>query len=182
MRIRNMDRAREVARTLVSELSPLEYSQNNWIDLNANLFTWMKLEKAAMFMVTALIVLVASFNIVSTLFMVVMKKQRDIGILMAMGAAPASIRKIFVTQGLLIGGVGVGAGVLAGYVASWALDRYRIIDLPEDVYIIGSLPVRMEWPDFVVVPLIALIICYLAALYPAHRASRLDPVEAIRYE
>jgi lipoprotein-releasing system permease protein len=99
-----------------------------------------------------------------------------------MGATGASIRRIFVTQGLLIGGTGVGAGVLGGWGLSWILDRYRIIQLPEDVYIIASLPVRMEWLDFVVVPAIALLICWFAALYPAWRASRLDPVEAIRYE
>jgi len=182
MKITETDRARTVARDIVADFGPLEYSQNNWIDLNRNLFTWMKLEKAAMFVVTALIVVVAAFNIVSTLTMVVMKKQRDIGILRAMGASRSSIRKLFVVQGLFIGGAGIAAGVIAGFVASWALDRYRIIDLPEDVYIIGSLPVRMEWVDFVIVPLIALIICLTAAIYPAVRASRLDPVKAIRYE
>ncbi len=182
LRIQNMDDARNVARTLVDELGPLDYSQNNWIDLNANLFTWMKLEKAAMFLVTALIVVVASFNIVSTLIMVVMKKHRDIGVLKAMGATSEFVRRVFVTQGLFIGGAGVFAGVAGGWLLSWVLDRYRIIDLPEDVYIIGSLPVRMEWLDFLVVPTIALLICYVAALYPAWRASRLDPVEAIRYE
>jgi lipoprotein-releasing system permease protein len=182
LKIDEPDRAREVGRRLVSELGPLRFSENNWIDLNANLFTWMKLEKAAMFLVTALIVVVASFNIVTTLIMVVMKKQRDIGILATMGATGASIRRIFVTQGLLIGGTGVGAGVVGGWGLSWILDRYRIIQLPEDVYIIASLPVRMEWLDFVVVPAIALLICWFAALYPAWRASRLDPVEAIRYE
>jgi len=182
LKIDDPDRAQTVGRELVTELGPLAYSQNNWIDLNANLFTWMKLEKAAMFLVTALIVVVASFNIVSTLIMVVMKKQRDIGILATMGASAESIRRIFVTQGLLIGGTGVALGVIGGWGLSWVLDRYRIIQLPEDVYIIASLPVRMELLDFVVVPAIALLICWLAALYPAWRASRLDPVEAIRYE
>jgi lipoprotein-releasing system permease protein len=125
---------------------------------------------------------VAAFNIVSTLTMVVMKKQRDIGILRAMGASRRSIQRLFLTQGLIIGGVGILAGVISGYGLSWLLDRYRLIDLPEDVYIIGSLPVRMEWVDFLVVPAIALVICLAAAIYPAVRASRLDPVKAIRYE
>lgn len=182
MRIPDVNRARDVGRRIVSELGPLRFSQNNWIDLNRNLFTWMRLEKAAMFLVTALIVVVASFNIVSTLIMVVMKKRRDVGILMTMGATAGAIRRIFVLQGVLIGGVGVTAGVLAGLGLSYVLDRYRLIELPEDVYIIGTLPVRMEWLDFVVVPAIALLICYVAALYPAWRASRMDPVEAIRFE
>lgn len=182
LKIADVNAAREVGRTLVGELGPLEYSQNNWIDLNRNLFTWMRLEKAAMFLLTALIVVVASFNIISTLIMVVMKKRRDIGILAAMGASAGSIRRLFVVQGLLIGGSGVLAGVIGGYALSWIADRYQIIQLPEDVYLIGTLPVRMELLDFVAVPGIALLICYLAALYPAWRASRMDPVEAIRYE
>ncbi len=182
LRIRDINRARDVGREIVSELGPHRYWQNNWIDQNRNLFTWMRLEKVAMFIVTALIVLVAAFNIVSTLIMVVMEKRRDIGILKAMGAEARSIRRIFVTQGLLIGGTGVLTGALAGWGLSHLLDRYRLVQLPDEVYFIGTLPVRLDWLDFLLVPLVALIICYLAATYPAWRASRMDPVEAIRYE
>lgn len=182
MRIPRMNRAEQVGRAIVASLGPLRYGQNNWIDLNRNLFTWMRLEKAAMFIVTALIVVVASFNIVATLFMVVMKKQRDIGILKAMGAQAADIRRLFVTQGMMIGGAGIISGVTAGWIVSYLLDRYRFIELPDDVYIIGTLPVQMELIDFLVVPAIAFLICLVAGLYPAWRASRLDPVEAIRYE
>jgi lipoprotein-releasing system permease protein len=181
LRIAHPERAREVARRVLDELGP-QYWQNNWIDQNRNLFTWMRLEKVAMFLVTALIVVVAAFNIVSTLIMVVMEKRRDIGIMRAMGATTGSVRRVFVTQGLLIGGTGVLAGVVAGWGLSILLDRYRFIHLPDDVYFISTLPVRMEWLDFAVVPGIALVICYLAAIYPAWRASRLDPVQAIRYE
>jgi len=182
LRIRDVDGAREVGQAIVSELGPHEYWQSNWIDQNRNLFTWMKIEKAAMFLVTALIVVVAAFNIVSTLIMVVMEKRRSIGILRAMGAEARSISRIFVTQGLFIGSIGVVAGALAGWGLSSLLDRYRLVSLPDDVYFIGTLPVRLEWLDFVLVPLVALVICFLAAIYPAWRASRMDPVEAIRYE
>jgi lipoprotein-releasing system permease protein len=182
LRIPEMDRAREVGRSIIDDLGPLSYQQNNWIDLNSNLWTWMRLEKIAMFLVTALIVVVASFSIVSTLIMVVMKKRRDIGILTTMGADPSAIQRIFLLQGLLIGGTGIVAGVIGGWLISTILDRTRIIDLPDDVYLIGTLPVRMEWLDFVIVPAIALLICLGAALYPAWRAARLDPVEAIRFE
>jgi lipoprotein-releasing system permease protein len=153
---------------------------NNWIELNRNLFTWMKLEKAAMFVILALIVLVAAFSIVSTLFMVVLEKRRDIGVLKALGAREATVLKIFLLEGLLIGGTGTGLGVVLGLGLIELLHRYPIVRLPGDVYFIERLPVRPEAGDFAAVILATLVLCLSAALYPAWRASRLDPVEAIR--
>jgi lipoprotein-releasing system permease protein len=153
---------------------------NNWMELNRNLFTWMKLEKTVMFVILALIVLVAAFNIVSTLFMVVLEKQRDIGVLRSLGASGGSVLRVFLIEGLLIGGLGTGLGTLLGFGLIEVLMRYPFVRLPGDVYFIERLPVRPEAADFVAVVVAALVLCLAAALYPAWRASRLDPVEAIR--
>lgn len=153
---------------------------NNWMELNRNLFTWMKLEKAVMFLILTLIVLVAAFSIVSTLFMVVSEKRRDIGVLKSLGASRALVLRIFLVEGLLIGGLGTLAGTVLGSVAIAVLARYPIVKLPGDVYFIERLPVRPEALDFVAVILATLGLCLAAALYPAWRASRLEPVEAIR--
>ena len=153
---------------------------NNWIELNRNLFTWMKLEKTVMFVILALIVLVAAFNIVSTLFMVVQEKRGDIGVLKALGATRTMVLQVFLWEGLLIGGFGTMAGTALGAGLIAVLRRYPFVRLPGDVYFIERLPVRPELGDFAAVVLAALILCLVAALYPAWRASVLDPVEAIR--
>jgi len=153
---------------------------NNWIEMNRNLFTWMKLEKTVMFVILALIVLVAAFNIVSTLFMVVLEKRRDIGVLKSMGATPGFVLHVFLLEGLLIGGLGTGLGVALGGVLIFVLKRFPFVHLPGDVYFIETLPVRPEAGDFVVVTLAALLLCLAAALYPAWQASRMDPISAIR--
>jgi lipoprotein-releasing system permease protein len=157
-----------------------ELRANNWIDLNRNLFTWMKLEKAVMFVILALIVLVAAFNIVSTLFMVVLEKRRDIGVLRTMGATPGLVLTVFLGEGLLIGVLGTALGALLGNVLIVLLQRYPFVRLPGDVYFIETLPLRPEGGDFAAVILAALVLCLAAAWYPAWRASRLDPIEAIR--
>jgi lipoprotein-releasing system permease protein len=157
-----------------------ELRANNWIDLNRNLFSWMKLEKTVMFIILALIVLVAAFNIVSTLFMVVLEKRRDIGVLRTLGASPGLVRGVFLGEGLLIGVLGTLAGAGLGGALIAILDRYPFVRLPGDVYFIETLPVRPEWGDFAAVILAALVLCLAAAWYPAWRASQLDPIEAIR--
>jgi lipoprotein-releasing system permease protein len=153
---------------------------NNWIELNRNLFTWMKLEKAVMFVILALIVMVAAFSIVSTLFMVVLEKRRDIGVLKSLGASRSVVLQVFLYEGLLIGGLGTGIGAALGGGLIAVLQRYPFVRLPGDVYFIERLPVRPETGDFVAVILAALTLCLAAALYPAWRASLLDPVDAIR--
>jgi len=153
---------------------------NNWIELNRNLFTWMRLEKTVMFVILALIVLVAAFNIVSTLFMVVLEKRRDIGVLKTLGATDGAVLGIFLFEGLLIGALGTALGVGLGLGLIEALRRYPIVTLPGDVYFIERLPVRPEAGDFAAVVLAALALCLAAGIYPAWQASRLDPVESIR--
>jgi lipoprotein-releasing system permease protein len=176
----DMFAAPRVGPRLVRALETPGIRANNWIELNRNLFTWMRLEKTVMFVILALIVLVAAFNIVSTLFMVVLEKRRDIGVLKSLGASNGTVLRVFLYEGLLIGGVGTGLGVALGAGLITLLSRYPFVTLPGDVYFIERLPVRPEGGDFIAVIAAALVLCLAAALYPAWRASRLDPVEAIR--
>jgi lipoprotein-releasing system permease protein len=180
VRITDVFAAPRVARELLEALPGRGLRANDWIELNRNLFTWMKLEKTVMFLILALIVLVAAFNIVSTLFMVVMEKRRDIGVLRSLGARRGTILQVFLAEGLLIGGLGTGLGVALGGLLIAVLKRYPFVRLPGDVYFIERLPVRPEAGDFAAVVAAALVLCLAAALYPAWRASLLDPVEAIR--
>ena len=174
------DAPRVAARLLRALGGGLGLHTNNWIELNRNLFTWMKLEKTVMFVILALIVLVAAFNIVSTLFMVVLEKRRDIGVLKTLGASRGVVLRVFLWEGLLIGGLGTGLGTGLGWALITILKRYPFVQLPGDVYFIERLPVRPELGDFAAVILAAFGLCLFAALYPAWRASLLDPVEAIR--
>ncbi len=180
VRLADMFDAPRAAGALVRALDTPGLRSNNWIELNRNLFTWMKLEKAVMFVILALIVLVAAFSIVSTLFMVVFEKRRDIGVLKSLGASRRTVLRVFLFQGLLIGGLGTGLGTALGGLLIAVLRRYPFVRLPGDVYFIERLPVRPEAGDFAAVILAALTLCLAAAVYPAWRASRLDPVDAIR--
>jgi len=154
----------------------------NWMEINRNLFSALQLEKTVYFIVLLLIVLVAAFNIVATLIMVVMEKRKDIAILKSMGATASSVARIFIFKGMLVGIVGTGLGNVLGYAACWALRRYEFIDLPEGVFYVNTVPVRMYPEYFAVVTLASLAICLLATVYPARQAARLAPVDVIRYE
>jgi lipoprotein-releasing system permease protein len=180
VRLADMFDAPMAAERLLRAVGSQGLRTNNWIELNRNLFTWMKLEKTVMFVILALIVLVAAFNIVSTLFMVVLEKRRDIGVLKSLGASNGMVLRIFLLEGLLIGGLGTALGTLLGWILISVLQRYPFVRLPGDVYFIERLPVRPELGDFAAVILAAFALCLVAALYPAWRASLLDPVEAIR--
>jgi lipoprotein-releasing system permease protein len=154
----------------------------DWMQMNKSLFAALKLERTVMFIILVLIVLVAAFGIVSMLIMVVMEKTKDIAILKSMGATAKSIMRIFIIQGLLIGVVGTILGLAGGYVICGLLAKYQFISLPSDVYYISHLPVKMNGVDFVLVALAAIGISFLATLYPSWQASKLDPVEGLRYE
>lgn len=154
----------------------------DWMQMNKNLFSALKLEKFAMFIALVLIILVASFNIISNLIMNVIEKKREIAILKAMGATDKGILAIFMLQGLIIGIVGTVIGVIGGYLLSYIINTYEIIKLPADVYYLSHLPVKMKLFDFVVVSLSAIIISFIATIYPAWQAARLNPVEPLRYE
>lgn len=180
IKLADMFAAPRVAGELLRALAAPGLRANNWIELNRNLFTWMRLEKTVMFVILALIVLVAAFSIVSTLFMVVIEKRRDIGVLKSLGASRRVVLRVFLFEGLLIGGLGTGLGAVLGGLLIAVLRRYPFVRLPGDVYFIERLPVRPELGDFAAVILAALSLCLAAALYPAWRASLLDPVDAIR--
>jgi lipoprotein-releasing system permease protein len=180
-RVKDIYKAGEIAEALKKRLGPPFYV-SDWIKMNSNFFSALKLEKVVMFVILTLIVLVASFNIVSSLTMLVMEKGRDIAILKAMGATTASIRKIFVLEGFLIGVCGTALGVLGGFILCDMLQKYKFIELPPDVYHISTLPVKMEGFDLAVITLAAMCISLLATLYPSRKAARLDPAEALRYE
>ncbi len=166
----------------VSDSLGYPYYALSWMDINRHLFNWMTLEKWASFIVLCLIVIVAAFNIASTLIMAVMEKTRDIGILKSMGATPGSIRKIFVFQGLAVGISGTIAGCVLGYIICWVQNNFKVISLPPDIYMISAVPMDMRAFDFLWISAAAICISLLASLYPASKAASLDPVQAIRYE
>ena len=180
VRVDDIYDARNVAKKIVSELG-FPYWARDWMQMNHNLFSALKLEKTVMFIILALIVLVAAFNIASTLIMMVMGKTKDIAILKAMGAMDSSIRKIFIYKGMIIGAVGTSLGVCLGFIICKLLEKYKFIQLPGDVYYISTLPVRLEALDVFMIASAAMVICFLATLYPASQASKLNPIEAIRY-
>ena len=174
-------RAKEVTDALKARLGP-SFWVRNWMQMNSSLFAALKLEKTVMFIILTLIVLVAAFNIVSSLIMLVMEKTRDIAILKAMGATAASIRKIFVIVGLLIGSSGAVLGTAGGFGLCALLKKYKFIELDKTVYPISTLPVQVEALDVLVIALAVIVISYLATLYPSKQASSLEPTEALRYE
>ena len=147
-----------------------------------NLFAALKLEKIAMFVVLALIVLVASFSIVTTLIMLVMEKTRDIAILMSMGATRKKIRHIFIAQGMIIGTIGTTLGFIAGLTLSFLLKHYKFIELPAQVYPMDTVPMLLYPPDLIIIAAGAMLICFIATIYPAWKASGLELAEALRYE
>jgi lipoprotein-releasing system permease protein len=170
-----------VARVLADTLG-FPFRTEDWQQQNSSLFQALRLEKLGMAVILLLIVLVAAFNIVSTLTMVVTDKTREIGILKAMGMSARSIRRIFLAQGVVIGLVGTTTGLVLGLIGAFALDRYKLIRLDPSVYFIDHLPVDMQWLDVVLIVVASLAIAAIATLYPARQAARLFPVEAIRHE
>jgi lipoprotein-releasing system permease protein len=167
----------------LSESLGFNYNLKTWMEANQNFFAALKLEKLTMFIILTLIILVACFNIVSTLIVMVVEKTKDIGILKAIGMSSSRIRRIFTYQGIIIGTLGTLLGALSGAGLCALLKKYQFIKLPQDIYYIDRLPVSIQlWPDIVLIILAAMIIVLISTIYPANKASQLRPVEALRYE
>ena len=189
IQVREIERADQVAKEIQNSLG-FPYHARDWMRMNKNLFSALRLEKIVMFIILILIILVAAFNIVSTLFMVVMEKSKEIAILKSMGASRSSIMKIFSFQGLIIGVTGTAIGCIGGFTVVPNLNEivgfietlFGITAFPSDVYYLDKLPSKIEYLDSFLIVIFSIIICFLASLYPAWRASRMDPVEGLRYE
>jgi lipoprotein-releasing system permease protein len=158
------------------------YRVENWMSMHGALFSALQLEKLAMAVILSLIIIVASFNIVSMLTMVVADKTREIGILKSMGMTDGAVLRIFMLQGLTIGAVGTVLGGVFGWVIIWAIDRYDLIKLPGEVYFIDTLPVALNPLDVVLIVIASMVIAFGATIYPARQAARLLPVDAIRHD
>lgn len=181
IRVQDVYQAKTVADNIQRRLG-FPYLTEDWSRLWPNLFSALKLEKTVYFLVLLLMVLIGAFNIISTLIMVVMEKRKDIAILQSMGATRESIRKIFLLKGCVIGVVGTLLGVVLGLAICLLIQEYSFIELPKDVFLISTVPVRIYLGNFLLVGFASLGVCLLASIYPARQAAKLDPVEIIRYE
>jgi lipoprotein-releasing system permease protein len=180
LRVNDIYEAPAIAESIPDRLGSI-YTAQDWSDMNQSLFSALWLEKMAISITIGLIVMVAALNIVASLVLLVMEKNRDIAILKTMGSPAASVREIFMLQGLVIGLIGTATGALGGLVLSYVADRYRLVRLPMDVYQISHVPFRIEPFDFTVVVVSAIVICFAATIYPSAHAARLDPAQALRY-
>jgi lipoprotein-releasing system permease protein len=183
VKIDDVYQADSVRKEIIKRLGPASgFFARTWIEMNRNLFSALKLEKIAMFIILALIILVASFNIISSLIMTVMEKKKDIAILKAIGAKKTSLMKIFMVEGITIGILGALIGSFSGYILCEIQRRFEIVKLDPDVYYITTLPIMISILDAFLVASITTVICILATLYPSYKASKIDPVETLRYE
>ena len=174
--------AKKIADKLNAGTASSSYYALSWEELNKNLFSAIKLEKLTMFVILFLIVLVAAFNIISTLIMVVMEKRKDIAVLKSIGASSKDIMIIFIAQGLIIGCIGTALGLISGFLIGYIEETYHIISLPSSVYYITALPVRMTAGEFVIIGFCSIFLSFIATLYPSYKAGKIDPAEGVRYE
>jgi lipoprotein-releasing system permease protein len=183
LEVRTVDpyRAREVA-ARIDEVLGIPYRTDDWMNMNASLFSALQLEKLALTLILLLIVIVAAFNIVSTLVMVVTDKTREIGVLKSMGMTSRRILRLFMMQGLVIGITGAAIGAVLGTLISWVVDHFRLIRIPGEIYFISHLPVKLAPLDLAVILVATVLISFVATMYPAWQAARLEPVEAIRHD
>ncbi len=174
--------AQRVRADLINALGG-EYLLKTWTEANQSFFAALKLEKLTMFIILTLIILVASFNIISTLIVLVVEKTKDIGILKAIGMSARQIRSIFIYEGAIIGLLGIFFGTAGGIGLCVLLKKYQFIELPQDIYYINKLPVYIAlWPDIALIVMAAIVITLISTIYPASKAAGLKPVEALRYE
>jgi len=181
LRVDDLYQAPAIARQ-VSKFLGDQYFTQDLADMNRSLFSALWLEKIAVSLAIGLIVMVAALNIVASLILLVMEKHRDIAILKTMGASAKSVTTIFMLQGLIIGIIGTAVGATAGWGVSTVLDRYKLIRVPIDIYQVSHLPFTVLWTDFLIVVGVAVLVCFVATIYPSRQAARLDPAQALRYE
>jgi lipoprotein-releasing system permease protein len=181
VKVDDVNRADSVKKDIQKKIG-IDYWVRSWSELNKNLFSALKLEKITMFIILALIVVVACFNIASGLIMMVMEKTKDIGILKSIGADNRSIRKIFMLDGFIIGFAGTLIGAIGGFGLCYLVKTYQFIKLPRDIYYIDKLPVNLELSDSMTVIAAAILISLISTLYPSWQAAKMEPVEALRYE
>jgi len=181
LRVDDIYNAPRIADTIPKQLGG-NYVAQDWSDLNQSLFSALGIEKMAISITIGLIVIVAALNIVASLILLVMEKSRDIAILKTMGTAPSRVMRIFMLQGLIIGVTGTVVGGLGGLALCHILDTYRLIKIPADVYQVAYVPFVVLPRDFTIVIVSAVVICFIATIYPSRQASRLDPVQALRFE
>jgi lipoprotein-releasing system permease protein len=181
VKVNDIDQAHAIGQRIVGTLGG-EFEFEDWMMLNQSIFQALQLEKIVMFITIGLIVVVAALNIVATLIMMVLEKTRDIAILLSMGATNQNIRRIFILQGVIIGVIGTVCGVIIGQVTCYFADKYHLISLAPDIYTIAYVPFKASPLDSVIVAVVAILISFIATLYPSAAASKLQPVEALRYE
>jgi lipoprotein-releasing system permease protein len=180
LRFHNFENAAAISKKVAGFIGP-EYKVTSWEESNRNLFSAMKLEKLAMFVILILTVLVASFNIVATLIMMVVEKKREVAIFKAMGASSGSIRRIFQLEGVLIGAIGTLIGAILGVTLTVLADRYQLVPVPTAIYM-DHLPIRLIPLDVAIICGSSMLISLLATVYPSSKASNMDPSQALRYE
>lgn len=180
LRVDDVDAAPAIAQSV--ERTNSLYRAQDWTVLNATFFSALSLEKLGMSIAIGLIMMVAALQIVASLILLVMEKSRDIGILKTMGTSPQRISVIFMMQGTIIGIVGTVVGAVAALGLCWVLNEYKVVHIPEDVYQVAYVPFVVTPEDFLLVVISAIVICFLATIYPSRQAARLDPVQALRFE
>ena len=181
MKVADIYAVKEIARR-IREVAGPEYTTTDWQELNQPVFAALQIQRVVVVVVLTLMIFIAALNIITSLVMMVVEKTRDISILRAMGARSASIMRIFIWQGVLVGVIGTALGLGAGVLLSWLADRYQWIRLPETVFSIAYAPFHPRIGDAAIVAGIALAISFLATIYPARQAARRNPVEGLRFE
>jgi len=172
----------EVLKNKLQKAVGFPYFISSWIEQNKNLFAMFRLEKIGLFIILSLIILIAAFNIISSLVMLVIEKGKDIAILKAMGATDRSIRKIFIIQGTVIGLTGTVIGEIIGLLICWFIGSFDIIDLPPGVYVGNRIPMHVEIWQLVLIAVISMLICFTVTIIPSRKAAKMDPVDGLRNE